>query len=100
MDPYWEPGRGLDGDAEDLSPVTLVVLWVLAAVVAVLTGWMTIVAFVGGRMPIVGWEVEGGLGTGLLWLLFVDPIVFGAMMAAGSAVAAVVEWVVEQVRGR
>ncbi|QGG94378.1 hypothetical protein [Actinomarinicola tropica] len=44
----------------------------------VLTTWMTVVAFVGGTMPIIGWETDGGLATGILWLFVVDPIVVSA----------------------
>lgn len=45
------------------------------AAAIVLSTWTTVIAFVGGTMPIVGWETDGGLVTGLLWLVFVDPIV-------------------------
>lgn len=45
------------------------------ATAVVLSTWMTIIAFVGGRMPLIGWETDGGIGTGLVWLLVVDPFV-------------------------
>ncbi len=38
--------------------------------------WCTVVAFVGGRLPVpfVELRLSGGVGLGLLWLLVVDPI--------------------------
>lgn len=53
---------------------------------AVLTTWMTVIAFVGGTMPIVGWQTEGGITTGLLWLLVVDPIVASVCWMLTTAV--------------
>jgi hypothetical protein len=41
---------------------------------AVLLTWWTVIAFVGGRMPLIGIETEGGVGLGLLWLFVIDPI--------------------------
>ncbi len=37
--------------------------------------WCSIIAFVGGTMPIIGLEVEGGLCFGLVWLFLISPIV-------------------------
>lgn len=55
----------------------------LAQVVAVLTAvasgafslWCTVIAFTGGRLPLVGVYLEGGVVSGLLWLFIVDPII-------------------------
>jgi hypothetical protein len=33
--------------------------------------WMVILGFVGGTVPITGWELSGGLGGGLAWLMVV-----------------------------
>lgn len=45
--------------------------------------WCVGIAFVGGTLPLVGWELEGGLFTGLLFLFFVEPIIvtFGYWLA-------------------
>ena len=32
--------------------------------------WCQAIAFVGGTIPLVGWELEGGFLTGILWGLF------------------------------
>lgn len=33
--------------------------------------WMVILGFVGGTVPIAGWELAGGPGAGLVWLMVV-----------------------------
>jgi uncharacterized membrane protein len=33
--------------------------------------WMVILGFVGGTVPITGWQLAGGLGGGLVWLMVV-----------------------------
>ena len=47
----------------------------LSAVAAGVWGlWCTIVAFVGGTMPIIGYETEGSLGLGLFMLFVGEPL--------------------------
>lgn len=60
------------------SRAVRVITVVSAVLTLVLTTWMTVVAFVGGTMPVVGWETDGGVVVGVLWLVFVDPIVVSA----------------------
>jgi len=31
--------------------------------------WMVILGFVGGTVPVTGWELSGGLAAGLVWLM-------------------------------
>lgn len=33
--------------------------------------WMVVLGFVGGTVPVVGWELPGGLAGGLAWLMVV-----------------------------
>lgn len=94
MEPSWQQGGG-----DDLSPIAGLLAGILAIAVVILSGWMTIVAFVGGTMPILGWETEGGLGTGLVWLLFVDPIVITVMIWIGSAITMAVDRVLKAAAG-
>ena len=51
----------------------------LGAVTAIATGifalWCTVIAFTGGTLPLLGWNIDGGIGTGLVWLFVIDPIV-------------------------
>jgi hypothetical protein len=47
---------------------------VYAVAVVILTSWWTVLAFIGGTAPVLGWELEGGLGPGLVWLFVVDPV--------------------------
>ena len=32
--------------------------------------WMVVLGFVGGPVPLLGWQLSGGLGGGLVWLMF------------------------------
>lgn len=54
--------------------------WVMAlvAVSAIAAGawglWCTVVGFVGGTMPIIGYETEGSLGLGLFMLFIGEPL--------------------------
>lgn len=60
---------------DERHPVVTAVTTLTAIAAAVLSGWYTVVAFVGGTMPIIGFETDGGFFYGLFWLFFVDPIV-------------------------
>lgn len=60
-------------------------LGVTAAIV--LSTWMTVIAFIGGTMPIIGLETRGGLVPGLVWLFFIDPIVITLAYWATMVVA-------------
>ena len=37
--------------------------------------WCVGIAFIGGTIPIVGWKLDGGVFTGLLFLFFIEPII-------------------------
>jgi hypothetical protein len=67
-------------------PARLVTYVGIAAAI-VLSFWTTIIAFVGGTMPIIGWETDGGLVTGVVWLMFVDPILMTVCYWATMIVA-------------
>jgi hypothetical protein len=36
--------------------------------------WMVVLGFVGGTVPVLGWELSGGLTGGLLWLMFMASV--------------------------
>ena len=36
--------------------------------------WMVVLGFVGGTVPVTGWELPGGLAGGLAWLLVVSSL--------------------------
>ena len=36
--------------------------------------WCTVIAFVGGHFPLIPFQTSGGIGSGLLWLFIIDPI--------------------------
>lgn len=66
---------------DDLSPVGKAVavgvnVPLILAVVALDAVWVW-TAFTGGTMPLLGWEVDGGVGFGLLWLVLLSPVLVG-----------------------
>lgn len=71
----------------DLHPISKVVIGATSLGAAILLAWWTITAFVGGTMPVIGWETDGGVGTGLLWLFVVDPIAMTVLMWASMVVS-------------
>ena len=73
-------------DDDEMHPVVRVVMTLLAASFWLWSTWCTVVAFTGGRLPIVGWHLAGGLDTGLLWVFVLDPI----LMTLGYWIAALV----------
>lgn len=36
--------------------------------------WMVVLGFVGGAVPVLGWQLSGGLGGGLAWLMFMASV--------------------------
>jgi len=40
--------------------------------------WMIVLGFVGGTVPVLGWQLPGGLGGGLAWLMVVGSL--GALL--------------------
>jgi hypothetical protein len=36
--------------------------------------WMVVLGFIGGTVPVVGWELPGGLAGGLAWLMVVGSL--------------------------
>jgi hypothetical protein len=36
--------------------------------------WMVVLGFVGGTVPVLGWELSGGLTGGLIWLMFMASV--------------------------
>ena len=36
--------------------------------------WMVMLGFAGGTVPVLGWQLSGGLGGGLVWLMFMASV--------------------------
>src|SRR5215211_2097074 len=60
---------------EEHHPVAQTVAALTGLASAVYATWCTVIAFVGGRLPIVGIELDGSFGLGILWVIVFDPIV-------------------------
>ena len=60
--------------SDGLHPVTRTVVILTAIASVILTTWCTVIAFKGGTLPLIGIELKGGVGNGLVWLFIIDPI--------------------------
>lgn len=60
---------------DELHPVVRFVTSLLAVGVFAFSAWCTVIAFAGGTIPIFGWELDGSIGGGFLWMLAVTPII-------------------------
>jgi hypothetical protein len=58
----------------DLHPFVKGLVFIIAGAFALYGIWATIIAFVGGVLPIVGIRLPGGLISGILWMVIADPI--------------------------
>jgi hypothetical protein len=65
--------------SEEVEPHPLVkcITVVFVALFAIYGLWATVIAFVGGTLPIIGVALPGGIISGLLWLFIADPILMG-----------------------
>jgi hypothetical protein len=65
-------GNPLDLPRERTTDPLSTVLGSLVGTFSVVTiVWMVILGFVGGTVPVAGWQLAGGLGGGLVWLMVV-----------------------------
>ena len=61
-----------------------------AVALSVYATWCQAIAFVGGTIPLVGWRLEGGFVTGLLWAIGVSGFIsWGARVALRLLLAAI-----------
>lgn len=70
----------VDMEQGSVAAVTVVVFGLAVTVWGI---WATIVAFVGGTVPLLGRQLEGSFGTGMVWLLVVWP--FAELLAYWAA---------------
>lgn len=71
----------------DLNPLSKMIAFVVASAGSVWLIWCTFVAFTGGTLPLVGWEIGGGFFFGLLWLFVIDPIAMTVAYWVGMLIA-------------
>ena len=64
------------------DPLSTVLGSLVGTFSVVTMAWMVVLGFVGGTVPVLGWDLSGGLGGGLAWLMFM------------ASVGVVVLWVV------
>jgi len=80
---------------DDDVPVAVQVVGAVALlaslVVATVVTW---VCFTGGTIPLLGIEVDGSFGLGVIALLFLDPLIMLVGLWVGMALAAPISWLV------
>lgn len=64
----------------------LAVIWVL---------WVTLIAFIGGTLPVLGWEVKGGIVWGVLSIACLWPVASALFFLAFQALDAFAWWMNE-----
>jgi uncharacterized membrane protein len=66
-------GHPLDDYPRELStdPLSTVLGSLVGTFSVVSILWMVVLGFVGGTVPVVGWQLSGGLAGGLVWLMVV-----------------------------
>jgi hypothetical protein len=53
------------------DPLSTVLGSLVGTFAVVTTVWMVVLGFVGGTVPVAGWHLSGGPGSGLAWLMVV-----------------------------
>lgn len=72
---------------DELNPVSKVITSVVALAAGVWLTWCTVIAFAGGQLPLLGWNIDGGIVFGLFWLFIVDPLAATVAYWAGMLIA-------------
>lgn len=75
---------------DDLPALARAFSLLLPCVLGFLSVWWTLTAFLGGRMPLLGIDTDGGVGFGLLWLFVIDPIVMSVAVTLSTWLAVLV----------
>ena len=74
-------------DREGPNAVSMLVMVIVSVASAIWLTWCTVIAFIGGTLPLIGWEIEGGFFFGLVWLFILDPIAMTVAYWASMLVA-------------
>jgi hypothetical protein len=64
----------MEAPEQDIHPLVKGLTILVVAAFALYGLWATVIAFVGGTLPVIGIRLPGGLISGLLWLFVADPI--------------------------
>jgi hypothetical protein len=83
---------------DDLHPVVKVIAAVTAIGSGVFAAVVTVVAFRGGTVPLLGWETDGGVIPGMFALVVAFPMISMVGYWLGMVVAMPLQWLLG--RGR
>ena len=59
---------------DELHPLVGAVVGLIAFTCGAFSLWCTVVAFAGGTLPLLGWNMKGSVADGVLWLFIATPI--------------------------
>ena len=85
---------------DDLHPVVKVIAAVTAIGSGVFATVVTVVAFRGGTVPLLGWETDGGVIPGMFALIVAFPMISMVGYWLGMVVAMPLQWLLGRGRGR
>jgi len=57
-----------------MHPITKPIILIGYGLAAIWVFWVTLVAFTGGTLPVLGWEVKGGIIRGVLSIACLWPV--------------------------
>ncbi len=85
-------------DPGQMHPIALVLIAAGYIATAIWVLWSTVIAFIGGKLPIFGWKLNGGILWGLSWICILWPIAFGVNFLLSSLLNELVWWLDRQLR--
>ena len=83
-------------DTDDLHPISQILTMILATGTSMYGLVITWVAFVGGTVPLLGWEFQANLFRGLVFLFLVEPLIVTVGMWFAALVIIPIDWVLRQ----
>ena len=83
---------------DHMHPIALLLIVAGYVITAGWVLWSTVIAFIGGKLPIFGWELNGGILIGLLWVCILWPIAFGVNFLLSTFLNELVWWLDKQLR--
>ena len=75
-----------------MHPITMPIIFISFILAVVWVLWVTVVAFFGGTLPVLGWQVKGGIIWGALSIACLWPAASALFFVAFQALDAFAWW--------